>query len=62
MHTPEYRQVLVDDVYGSDLHRTVDPLGQSVWPVFLQEGVRDEVVLAMILSDHQQEFFNKTAP
>jgi hypothetical protein len=37
-----------------------DPFGTTVWPRFLQQGVSDEVVLAMILGDGQTEDFNKT--
>jgi hypothetical protein len=58
--SPEYQGNLVQGWYQSFLHRSLDPLGQAVWPVELSQGVRDEVVLAMILTI-SNEYFDKTA-
>jgi PKD repeat protein len=58
-----YRLQLVGHYYDTLLDRSLgsDPFGTVVWPRYLQEGLRDEVVIALILGDPQGEFFSKTA-
>src|SRR5207253_3690630 len=48
--SPEYKQDLVDSFYVQFLHRHADANGLATFTGLLESGVRDEVVIADILS------------
>jgi hypothetical protein len=58
--TSDYQQAKVNQIYQQYLDRTADSEGLPVWSGALSSGLTDEQVIAMILSDHQNEFYNKT--
>ena len=57
----EYHTDLVIQDYANLLGRGADP-GDQVWISDLNMGMRDEAVIAGIIGDGGNEFYNKTAP
>jgi hypothetical protein len=58
--SPEYQQDLVQDLYLQLLDRPVDPSGLATFTGLLAQGVRDEVVIAVIAGS--AEYFNRSTP
>src|SRR5439155_10881365 len=53
LHSPEANQVLVSGLYQRFLRRPVDPTGLSTFVPALQNGIREEDVLAAVISSDE---------
>jgi hypothetical protein len=53
----EYRQDLVQSYYERFLHRAAENAGLTVWVTALRNGLRDENVVAQIISS--PEYFGR---
>jgi hypothetical protein len=56
-----YQQVLVESFYQQFLGRPADPLGLAQFSTALQQGVSDETVIAMLLGNSSNEYYNRAS-
>jgi hypothetical protein len=63
LNSNEYHRRLVDSFFQQFLDRNADPGGESALASALDQGARDEQIIAAMIGDTTfSEFFNKTAP